>query len=53
MPYVWVTGWMDFPSKQSTNWDISQDITKASYVTQLCSNSAAICSFDTPRIVRT
>jgi prepilin-type N-terminal cleavage/methylation domain-containing protein len=41
MPYVWVSGDMDFNPANPSNWDINQDITK-SQLWPYCGNSAAI-----------
>lgn len=41
LPYVWVTGWMDFDPSNPSNWDINQDLVK-SPLWSYCGQSAAI-----------
>ena len=48
MPYVWVTGWMNFDPSNPSNWDVNQDIAK-SPLWPYCGKSSAIwkCPADT------
>jgi prepilin-type N-terminal cleavage/methylation domain-containing protein/prepilin-type processing-associated H-X9-DG protein len=48
LPYVWVTGWMNFDPSNPSNWDINQDIAQ-SPLWSYCGKSAAIwkCPADT------